>query len=135
MRFCLCVMLFSAFAIQAQEPQTKRVYIEAISAKSGRELFQSYCATCHGTAGKGDGPVASALKKTPADLTRLAQRNNGQFPAMHVAEILRNVDQPAHGSNVMPVWGPVLLSVSHNQGEFELRINNIVTYIGSLQAK
>ena len=135
MRLCFCVMLLSAFAIQAQEPQTKRVYVEVTSAKSGQEVFQSYCATCHGTAGKGDGPVASTLKKAPADLTRLAQRNNGKFPAAHVAEILRNVDQPAHGSNVMPVWGPLLLSVSHNQGEFELRINNIVTYIGSLQAK
>jgi mono/diheme cytochrome c family protein len=135
MRLCLCVMLFSAFAIQAQEPQTKRIYVEATSATSGRELFQSYCAPCHGIAGKGDGPVASALRKSPADLTVLAQRNNGKFPAMHVAETLRNLDQPAHGSNVMPVWGPVLLSVSHNQGELELRINKIVTYIDSLQAK
>lgn len=135
MRLCLCVMLFSAFAIQAQEPQTKRVYVEVTSATLGRELFQSYCAPCHGTAGKGDGPVASALRKSPADLTLLAQRNDFKFPAMQVAETLRNVRQPAHGSNVMPVWGRALQSVSDNRGELELRIENIVTYVGSMQAK
>jgi mono/diheme cytochrome c family protein len=135
MRLCLCVMLFSAFAIQAQEPQSKRVYIEATSATSGRELFQSYCAPCHGTAGKGDGPVAFALKTPPADLTRLAQRNNGKFPETYVAERLRIVDQPAHGSHVMPVWGSVLGSVSIDPMQVELRIYNIVKYIGSMQAK
>ena len=38
---------------------------------AGRDLFESYCATCHGRDGKGAGPVAGALKTPPADLTAL----------------------------------------------------------------
>ena len=38
-------------------------------AYEGRKLFVSYCQLCHGTEGKGDGPLAKAMKITPADLT------------------------------------------------------------------
>jgi hypothetical protein len=38
-----------------------------------------------------------------------------------------------HGSKVMPVWGPVLSTVSENQDELLMRINNLVNYIGTLQ--
>ena len=43
----------------------------AINALAGRDLFEFYCATCHGRDGKGAGPVAGALKTRPADLTAL----------------------------------------------------------------
>jgi mono/diheme cytochrome c family protein len=33
--------------------------------------FRQHCAQCHGMDGTGDGPVAPALKKKPANLTRL----------------------------------------------------------------
>ena len=36
---------------------------------AGRDSFEFYCASCHGTGGKGDGPIASALKVPPTDLT------------------------------------------------------------------
>src|ERR1700693_6572491 len=35
----------------------------------GQKLFAGNCMTCHGPAGKGDGPGAAALEKKPADLT------------------------------------------------------------------
>ena len=35
----------------------------------GQKLFAGNCLTCHGPAGKGDGPGAAALEKKPADLT------------------------------------------------------------------
>ncbi|MCU7935376.1 MAG: c-type cytochrome [Candidatus Thiodiazotropha sp. (ex Dulcina madagascariensis)] len=38
-------------------------------AYEGRRLFVSYCQLCHGTGGKGDGPLAKAMKISPADLT------------------------------------------------------------------
>jgi len=61
---------------------------------------------CHGMTGHGDGPVASALRTPPADLTRIAQRHGGHFP---VAEIAAYIDGrtvvPAHGSREMPIWG------------------------------
>jgi mono/diheme cytochrome c family protein len=35
----------------------------------GQKLFAGNCMTCHGPAGRGDGPGAAALEKKPADLT------------------------------------------------------------------
>jgi mono/diheme cytochrome c family protein len=35
----------------------------------GRGLYVSYCLLCHGPDGKGDGPLAKAMKISPADLT------------------------------------------------------------------
>jgi mono/diheme cytochrome c family protein len=36
----------------------------------GAELFQNFCATCHGSRGQGDGPAGKALKPRPANLAR-----------------------------------------------------------------
>jgi len=38
-------------------------------AYEGRRLYVSYCQLCHGTDGKGAGPLAKAMKISPADLT------------------------------------------------------------------
>ncbi len=35
----------------------------------GEALFQTHCITCHGQAGRGDGPAAAGLNPKPADLT------------------------------------------------------------------
>jgi mono/diheme cytochrome c family protein len=132
-RTCVWLLLLSGLALQAQDKAIKRVSADQTPVVSGHELFRSYCAACHGADGRGAGPAAAALKSVPADLTQLARRNNGRFPTARVAETLRVVDQPAHGSTEMPVWGPVLRSVSENPRELELRINNIVSYLGSIQ--
>jgi high-affinity iron transporter len=36
---------------------------------SGQAVFAANCATCHGDAGRGDGPAAVGLEPPPADLT------------------------------------------------------------------
>jgi len=38
------------------------------SMSRGREIYQSTCASCHGIAGRGDGPAAAALNPPPANL-------------------------------------------------------------------
>ncbi|MGE5710857.1 MAG: hypothetical protein ACM34B_11800, partial [Nitrospira sp.] len=62
----------------------------------------------------------------PADLTTLAQKNNGEFPSSHVAAVLRGEEEvTAHGSTDMPVWGPVLLRVSQGHAaEVQHRISS-----------
>jgi mono/diheme cytochrome c family protein len=99
-------------------------------------MFNSYCAPCHGKGGKGDGPAATALKVPPANLTQLAKKNNGKFPADHVATILRTGVSGAHGSSDMPVWGPLFASVSgKDQSLVQMRISNLIHYLESLQEK
>jgi nucleotide-binding universal stress UspA family protein/mono/diheme cytochrome c family protein len=73
---------------------------------AGGELYRTYCASCHGTAARGDGPLASMMIRKPADLTEIAKRNGGLFPSELV---FRTIDgqQPirGHGGPDMPVWG------------------------------
>ncbi len=41
---------------------------------AGKDLFATSCANCHGKRGRGDGPKAEELDKTPGDLTAAAFR-------------------------------------------------------------
>jgi mono/diheme cytochrome c family protein len=118
-------------------PTVKHVPIANASPSSGKEMFNSYCAACHGTDGKGSGPAASALKVPPADLTALAKKNGGKYPAAHVAAILHGqADLASHGSKDMPVWGPLFSSISQgHESQVQQRVANLVAYIDSLQAK
>ena len=72
----------------------------------GKSEFQSSCASCHGTDGKGKGPVSEQLKVPPSDLTMLAKNNNGVFPTNAVYETIHGSKTiPAHGTREMPIWG------------------------------
>lgn len=74
--------------------------------KTGEQLFLSLCASCHGTLGRGDGPVAALLVSPPPDLTLIAQRHNGFFPAVDVAKVIDGrTERLVHGTRSMPVWG------------------------------
>ncbi len=121
-------------AAQDKTPEIRKVSVSPTSLDSGKEMFLHYCAACHGPTGKGDGPAASSFKKAPRDLTKLAHDNGGKYPSMHVQATLSLEECCVHGSKVMPVWGPVLSSISSNEGEKQLRIANLVKYIETLQA-
>ena len=110
----------------------------AIRSLSGRDLFEFYCATCHGRAGRGNGPVAAALKVPPPDLTRFAQRQGGTFRREQVERFVANdggVLTPSHGTTAMPVWGPIFRSLDPTDTLVNVRIANVVEYVESLQAK
>jgi mono/diheme cytochrome c family protein len=114
----------------------KKVPIESTPAGDGKTMFRTYCATCHGIGGKGDGPAADALKKRPADLTQLARKNNGTFPELHVMNYITGADViAAHGSRDMPIWGDLFKALSPNdQGVAKLRVDVLMEYVKSLQA-
>jgi mono/diheme cytochrome c family protein len=122
-----------------QKPVVKQTAIKPTSASSGKEMFGEYCAPCHGVEGKGNGPAASAMKSQPTDLTQLARKNNGTFPANHVASVLKfgeGTGASAHGSAQMPVWGPLLQSLDKfHDTVVQQRVSNLVSYIETLQAK
>jgi len=99
-------------------------------------MFGAYCASCHGLDGKGNGPAASALKAQPPDLTQLAHRNGGKYPSLTVIAAIKDGTANSHGSRDMPVWGPILLSVTPDgRSVVQQRIVNLTGYIESLQAK
>lgn len=136
------VILISAFA-QGQNgqsqtaPAIQHVPITNVPSNSGQAMFKSYCAVCHGTDGKGNGPAATAMKTQPTDLTLLAQRNGGKYPSAHVAAVIRGqATLPAHGSQDMPIWGPLFSSISQgHESQVQQRTTNLVSYIETLQAK
>ena len=133
----LCLCAFCISYTQETSPQVKRAPAANTSAASGKEMFNSYCASCHGTDAKGNGPAASALKSVPADLTALARKNGGKFPADRVMSILTGQGTvTAHGNQDMPVWGPVFWRMSQGHpAEVQQRVTNLTRYLESLQAK
>jgi mono/diheme cytochrome c family protein len=134
-----------AFALMAQnQPQApssqkviKHVPIQHTSAASGEEMYVSYCASCHGKEAKGNGPAADALKVPPTDLTMLAKKNGGKYPAMKVSSVIRGEDVvAAHGSRDMPIWGKLFWTISGgSDAEVLQRVANLNHYIESVQAK
>jgi mono/diheme cytochrome c family protein len=102
------------------------------AAGRGRQLFRTYCASCHGTAGRGDGPTSQYLTVPPANLTALAARNKGMFPAdaIHRAIDGRQTVR-AHGNSAMPIWGDAFAPAERTATE---RIRDLVTYLESIQA-
>lgn len=134
--WAVAVVMVVAVVVSAQTT-VKHVPAPLTSAASGSEMYKAYCAACHGTDGKGNGPAASALKVPPTDLSTLSKSNNGKFPAAKVAATIRGeADIPAHGSREMPVWGKLFWSMSHgHEGEVQQRVRNLSSYIESLQSK
>lgn len=110
-----------------------------IASTRGEDLFAFYCAPCHGPGGKGDGPVSPALRTPPADLTTIARRNGGTFPAARVESQVTGTGTTlilSHGTRQMPVWGPIFRALDPNSDAMnEVRIANLIRYLESLQTK
>jgi len=73
---------------------------------TGAELYKEFCATCHGVSGHSDGPVALSLKRRVPDLTLIAKRNGGEFPAEAVHRMIDGRSMPrSHGTPTCPFGG------------------------------
>ena len=111
---------------------------QAEAAARGGVTYRVYCSNCHGRGGKGDGKLATALRRPPADLTLIARRNSGVFDRAKVQEAIdgrREVTE--HGERDMPVWG---LSFQREGNEEEreeavqAKLADLVAYLETLQA-
>jgi len=129
------VAVLGALVVAQQKPEIKMVPIQPIAVADVRGMFKSYCAACHGPAGKGDGPAAAALKKAPADLTTISARNGGKFPEVKVRRFIEGIDEvAAHGSRDMPVWGTLFRSLdATNQAAAQMRVQLLTDYLKSIQ--
>jgi mono/diheme cytochrome c family protein len=104
----------------------------------GSYLFKTYCATCHGTSGRGDGPLADSMRRRPSNLTEIAARNKGVYPKDLVAQIIDGRTKvPGHGGPDMPVWGDAFLRTADTSDEASVkhRIQALADYLETIQAK
>jgi mono/diheme cytochrome c family protein len=133
----LSILLLAALTIGQQPGTGTKTATAKDEPISGKQLYTSYCAMCHGMDAKGGGPFSPQLKVWPPDLTQLAKNNKGTYPAMRVAESVDGeFGKAAHGSREMPIWGPVFRSMAHgHKDSAQVRINNVVKYLETLQQK
>lgn len=110
----------------------------------GKSEFDANCAVCHGVSGKGGGPIADLLTRSPTDLTTLQKRNGGVFPMARVYETIEGVGVAAHGTRDMPIWGreysikagEYYMDVPYNQeGYVRARILALAEYLNRIQVK
>jgi mono/diheme cytochrome c family protein len=113
---------------------------EQVVLTSGKLEYQHYCASCHGSDGKGGGPMSDLWKNPPANLTQLSKKNNGQFPFWRVYRTIDGREEVvSHGPRAMPIWGARFLA---QEGGAPLdehtvmgRILALVYYVESLQER
>jgi mono/diheme cytochrome c family protein len=91
------------------------------SSEEGKKLYVSYCSTCHGERGKGDGPAGRALPVKAADHTNAAVMN--QFTDKYLIDIITKGGGAVGKSPIMPAWG--------NQFD-EKQIRDIVAFVRTL---
>ena len=133
--FLSAIGLFG-ISVSAQGTGVKTGPLTITNASSGAEMYNAYCAVCHGKDGKGTGPAATELKKPPSDLTLLTKLNKGKFPSESVMASLRNGPSTAkaHGTADMPVWGVLFTSIG-DPAMATQRIFNLTKYLEGIQAK
>ncbi len=121
----------------AQVPRKTQEHLETlIYSVKGPDLFQAHCAACHGEDASGRGPLASVLKTKVPDLTMLAKNNKGEFPSALVRKIIVGEDVlVSHGSREMPIWGPIFHKIESDQDWGNVRVENLVKYLQTIQQK
>ena len=135
---CFVVAILGATPQMAPKTQekTKEQLEQLIYSVKGPDLFRAHCAACHGSDAKGNGPLASALKTKVADLTVLTKNNGGQFPSARVRKTITGDDVLAsHGSREMPIWGPIFHQIEADQDFGNVRLQNLMKYLESIQMK
>ena len=136
MRIFASLLTFTAASaiLCGQTPTVKSVPLTYTQPDDGKEMFNAYCAVCHGVDGTGTGPAAAALKKAPADLTQLTIKNKGTYPDRKVSLVISSgpAEMVSHGSKDMPMWGR-LFKASAGEGVARIRVSNLVAYVKTLQ--
>ncbi len=72
----------------------------------GKKLYATYCSSCHGEKGKGDGVAARSLPVKPADHTNGAVMS--QFSDNFLADVIAKGGNGVGKSSLMPAWGSQL---------------------------
>ncbi len=98
--------------------------VAAADLAAAKKDFTRFCAKCHGTEGKGDGPQAEALDPKPRDLTDCAHMNAMADATLFTA--IKEGGEAVHLSKDMPAW---------KDGMDDAEIHDLVSYVRSLCGK
>ncbi len=106
---CSALLLVGAGATRAQNQA------------EGKKLYLTYCSSCHGDSGKGDGPAAQSLPVKPANHTDGSVMN--QLSDKFLLDIISKGGSAVGKSAMMPAWGGQLK---------ESQLRDIVAYVRSI---
>lgn len=111
----------------------------------GKKEYDLKCGICHGADAKGDGVFGASLKVAPPDLTVLAKKNGGVFPADRISSVIDGrVEIASHGSRDMPIWGTryAVNAAEHfvdfpyaQETYIRARVLQLVEYLNRIQQK
>jgi mono/diheme cytochrome c family protein len=110
--------------------------------ENGQLIYQTSCAICHGTDGRGEGGVSSSLTVPAPDLTTLSRAHGGLFPAAEVTRVIRGGSEVTEHGGQMPAWGMMFLkdldaltgsAPLSDAALTEMRIADLVAYLRQLQ--
>ena len=131
-RFLVTAAAIAGFLYAGGSAQAKDSRAEA-----GERDYQELCASCHGLDAMGAGPAAAALDPRPPNLTEIAKRRGGVFPAPAITRMIDGRDPViAHGTRAMPVWGRHFDKGTDTRDGFGYskgRVQLTVNYLKSIQ--
>ena len=79
---------------------------QAQDAAAGKEIYEQYCALCHGPQGKGDGSLSANLDPKPRNHTDGAYMN--ALTDAHLLKVVGEGGAAAGLSPIMPAWKGIL---------------------------
>jgi cbb3-type cytochrome c oxidase subunit III len=93
-------------------------------AYEGRRLYVSYCQLCHGTGGKGDGPLARSMKISMADLTTTVRSRSDTILTKIITgegrQTITGRDRHNMLSEAMPEWKGIFS---------EIQVKSLIAYL------
>ena len=96
----LATLVFSCALFLAPEPS------RAADPAKGQQVYDTYCALCHGPTGLGDGVGAAALDPKPRDLSSAAILEG--YTDEYLVNVITNGGMAVDKSPAMPPWGGVV---------------------------
>lgn len=110
---------------------------EPADTANGEALFVEFCAPCHGTMAKGDGPMHKVLTVPPPDLTALAAGNGGVFPVFRIVRQIDGRDPNLSHGGEMPLFGEIFdfpdAAIAAETGQPIVTAQSIVDIVGWLE--
>lgn len=111
----------------------------AFADETGKDEYMNSCASCHGEAADGNGPLAELMNVAVPPLTNLSAQNDGAFPMLTVIQTIDGRQGIKGHGYPMPVWGKRFQADVSDAGPYGRevlvrgRILSLALYLESIQ--